>query len=185
MRSRLEAELYENVAYPIRRGAEYENEVADARVVSRFGDVPDTGSSSSKREDHATNGLKVYLSGDTGLTKDMRDIVNAYYGPSLSVINISDTFVTGPEEAAFAITNLLRTRAVIPSHANEAATRGGVVASGTRTERFTQLASQGLSVDTLRDALIGRQSVSVYLPLSGVTMEFDGSGRCFTGCQGR
>ena len=130
-----------------------------------------------------TNGLSVYLSGDTGLTNDMKDVVNAYYRPALSVINIGDSFTIGPQEAAFAVTNLLRTNSVIPSHANEAATNRGVVVSGTRTERFIQLASQGLSVDTVRDFFINR-SVSVFVPLSGVTVEFDGSGRCVTGCQG-
>ena len=49
-----------------------------------------------------TNGLKVYLSGDTGLTSEMSNVVNALYGPSLVVLNIGDVFTTGPEEAAFA-----------------------------------------------------------------------------------
>src|SRR5262249_46867766 len=46
-----------------------------------------------------TNGLKVYLSGDTGLTSDMSTVVRGYYGVGLAVINIGDIFTTGPEEA--------------------------------------------------------------------------------------
>lgn len=130
-----------------------------------------------------TNGLTVYLSGDTGLTSEMKDVVNAYYKPALSVINMGDSFTIGPQEAAFAITDLVRSNAVIPSHANEAATARGVVVSGTRTERFLQLASQGLTIQTPKDFFINR-AVSVFVPLSGVMMEFDGSGRCVTGCQG-
>jgi hypothetical protein len=45
-----------------------------------------------------TNGLKVYLSGDRGLTSDMRTIVRDFYGPQLVVFNIGDIFTTGPEE---------------------------------------------------------------------------------------
>ena len=131
-----------------------------------------------------TNGLKVYLSGDTGLSKDMKDVVRAYYAPNLSVINISDTFVTGPQEASFAVANLLRTNAVIPSHANEGATNRGVLNPGTRTDAFIQHVSQGLSVENTTDIFINR-TISVYVPLSGITLEFDGFGRCVTACQGR
>lgn len=57
-----------------------------------------------------TNGLTVYLSGDTGLTSDMETVVNRFFHANLTVINISDTFVTGPEEAAFAIRHLIGRR---------------------------------------------------------------------------
>ena len=35
-----------------------------------------------------TNGLKVYLSGDTGLMGDMRTIINGFYGVNLAVMNM-------------------------------------------------------------------------------------------------
>jgi len=54
---------------------------------------------------------------------------------------------------------------VIPSHANEWATDGGNVRSGTRTEAF-----------------INAVSVPAHVPLSGKTMEFDGVGVCSAGC---
>jgi L-ascorbate metabolism protein UlaG (beta-lactamase superfamily) len=107
-----------------------------------------------------TNGLRVYLTGDTGLTSDMKTIVRRLYRPQLVVFNIGDIFTTGPEEAAFAVTNLIQPNSVIPSHANEVATRGGIVLPDTHTARFAELLGE----------------IPVFVPLSGVTMEFDGSG---------
>src|SRR5207248_8745465 len=114
-----------------------------------------------------TNGLKMYLSGDTGLTSDMSTIVRGYYGAGLAVINMGDLFTTGPEDAAFAVTELIRPASVIPSHVNEAATQGGTAVAGSRTARFLDLLSAGRGVGRL----------SVLLPLSGVTMEFNAMGR--------
>jgi L-ascorbate metabolism protein UlaG (beta-lactamase superfamily) len=107
-----------------------------------------------------TNGLKVYLSGDTGHTTDMAGVVRDFYQANLAVFNISDRYVTGPDEAAFAVTKLIQPNGVIPSHANEVATHNGVVLAGTRTARFTELLGD----------------IPVFAPLSGVTMEFDGNG---------
>ena len=85
-----------------------------------------------------TNGLKVYLPGDTGLTSDMGMIVHDYYGADLAVINIGDIFTTGPEESAFAITEAAAPAAsAIPSacrtEARNGRRRGG--------RRFEQLPS--------------------------------------------
>jgi L-ascorbate metabolism protein UlaG (beta-lactamase superfamily) len=113
-----------------------------------------------------TNGLTVYLTGDTGHTSDMATIIRDYYGPKLVVFNIGDIFTTGPEEAAFAVTDLVGARAVIPEHANEVATRDGVVIPGSKTARFI-----GLVPD-----------LAVYLPLSGRTMQFDAEANCVVGC---
>jgi L-ascorbate metabolism protein UlaG (beta-lactamase superfamily) len=132
-----------------------------------------------------TNGLKVYLSGDTGLTSDMSTIVRGYYGADLVVINMGDIFTTGPEEAAFAVTELIRPVSVIPSHVNEAATQGGVPNAGSRTARFLELLKPGSNGNGSDHDLHGTGRISVFLPLSGVTMEFDGHGRCEVGCQGR
>jgi len=125
-----------------------------------------------------TNRLRVYLSGDTGLSSDMSAIVGDYYEAALAVINIGDIFTTGPEEAAFAMSELVRPASVIPSHVNEAATQGGVAVAGSRTARFIDLLTPGNG----NGAKNGHGGVSVYLPLSGVTMEFDDSGRCKAGC---
>jgi len=128
-----------------------------------------------------TNGLTVYLSGDTGLTSDMSTVVHGYYRADLAVINMGDIFTTGPEEAAFAITELVHSVSVIPSHVNEVATQGGTAVAGSRTARFLQLLSQRSRQEGFRR----EGGVSVFLPLSGVTMEFDGKGRCEAGCHGR
>lgn len=112
-----------------------------------------------------SNGLVVYLSGDTGITAEQKLVVNEHYGAELVVMNIGDTFTTGPKEAAYVINDLVRPKAVIASHANEAATEKGTVREGTRTEQFVSLSS-----------------VPVHVPLSGKTMSFDGSGSCTEGC---
>lgn len=123
-----------------------------------------------------TNGLTAYLTGDTGVTSDMGTVVNRFFRANLSVINISDTFVNGPEEAAFAIRNLIKPKTVIPSHANEIATTGGVVNPGTRTARFIELLRQP------GDDSGDNEGLAVFVPRSGIALEFDGQARCRAGC---
>jgi L-ascorbate metabolism protein UlaG (beta-lactamase superfamily) len=106
-----------------------------------------------------SNGLVVYLSGDTGITAEQKVVVGEHYGAELVVMNIGDTFTTGPKEAAYVINELVKPNAVIASHANEPATENGEVKAGTRTALF-------------RDSV----SVPVHIPLSGMTMAFNGSG---------
>ena len=112
-----------------------------------------------------SNGLSVYLSGDTGVTAEQETVVRRQYGAKLVVMNIGDTFTTGPKEAAFVINELIMPGSVIASHANELATQGGQVIAGTKTETFVKATE-----------------VPVHLPLSGRTMEFDTSGTCVAGC---
>ncbi len=131
-----------------------------------------------------TNGLKVYVSGDTGWTHEMDSILKSFFGVNLVVINISDSFVTGPPEAAFAI-SLIQPRAVIPSHANEVATTGGIVNSGTRTEQFINLISE-LRLkpsDDVRNTPGPPRTIQAHIPLSGITMQFDGDAQCVAGCR--
>ena len=112
-----------------------------------------------------TNGLVVYLSGDTGITAEQDLVVRGHYKAKLTVMNIGDGFTTGPVEAAYVINDLVKPNAVIASHANEAATKGGKVIPGTKTERF-----------------IKASRVPVHVPLSGRTMEFNADGKCVAGC---
>lgn len=112
-----------------------------------------------------TNGLVVYLSGDTGITAEQDLVVRGHYKAELVVMNIGDTYTTGPTEAAYVINELVKPVSVIASHANEVATRGGKVLPGTRTETFMKAVK-----------------VPVYVPLSGKTMSFDGGGKCVSGC---
>ena len=112
-----------------------------------------------------SNGLVAYLSGDTGITAEQETVVHEHYRAKLAVMNIGDTFTTGPKEAAYVINELIRPASVIASHANEVATKDGKVIDGTRTQLF------------MKESI-----VPVYLPLSGRTMEFDKSGNCVADC---
>ena len=87
-----------------------------------------------------TNGLKVYLTGDTGIMAEMDTLVNRFYQPSLAVVNVNagNAALMGPEEAAFAMSRLVKPKAVIPLHMIEATT-GGRVNPGTNTARFIAL----------------------------------------------
>lgn len=114
-----------------------------------------------------SNGLVVYLSGDTGVTAEQETVVGNQYGAELVVMNIGDTFTTGPTEAAYVIDELIRPNAVIASHANEEATSGGEVLPDTRTAMF-----------------IEATEAPVYVPLSGQAMMFDTDGTCTDGCVG-
>ncbi|MGD8811982.1 MAG: MBL fold metallo-hydrolase, partial [Thioalkalispiraceae bacterium] len=112
-----------------------------------------------------SNGLVVYLSGDTGITAEQERVVRNYYAAKLVVMNIGDTYTTGPTEAAYVINEMIKPTAVIASHANEQATRDGKVLTGTRTETF-----------------INASKVPVHVPLSGRSMSFDAGGKCIKGC---
>ncbi|MDZ7841431.1 MAG: MBL fold metallo-hydrolase [Gammaproteobacteria bacterium] len=112
-----------------------------------------------------SNGLVVYLSGDTGITAEQEAVVRRHYNAKLVVMNIGDTYTTGPKEAAFVVNELIKPAAVIASHANEAATRDGKVIPDTRTETFIDAAE-----------------VPVHLPLSGRTLAFNADGECVAAC---
>jgi L-ascorbate metabolism protein UlaG (beta-lactamase superfamily) len=112
-----------------------------------------------------TNGLKVYLSGDTGIHAEMKSIVNEFHKANLMVLNLGPNAVTSLS-GAYAVNELVKPATVIASHVNEGATVGGKVKPGSRTASFIAL-------------IKGRP---VYLALSGKTMEFDGDAKCVAGC---
>jgi len=113
-----------------------------------------------------SNGLRAYLSGDTGITMEM-DTIARLYRPSLAIINMNDINTLAPPEAAFAMQHYIRPVTVMPSHVNEQATNGGVEVSGSRVDRFVRQA---------------RAFTDVVIPVSDVTRSFDGEGRCI-GCR--
>ena len=96
----------------------------------------------------------------------METVVRDHYVVQLAVMNIGDTFTTGPREAAYVVNELVKPNSVIASHANEQATMNGEVLPGSRTEQFIQAAD-----------------MPVHVPLSGKTMAFDRLGRCQSGCE--
>lgn len=112
-----------------------------------------------------SNGLVAYLSGDTGITAEQDLVVRRHYKANLAVMNIGGVFTTGPSEAAHVINELVQPKSVIASHANEAATINGKVTPNSKTAAFTRAVK-----------------VPVHVPLSGRTMQFDGSGSCQSGC---
>lgn len=112
-----------------------------------------------------SNGLTIYLSGDTGVIADQELVVRRQFHATLAVLNIGNVFTTGPTEAAYVINELVKPNAVIASHANEMATKDGKLLPNTKTATFKNATT-----------------VPVYLPLSGRTMEFDGDGKCQAGC---
>jgi len=112
-----------------------------------------------------SNGLTAYLSGDTGVTAEQKTVVKDLYQAKLVVMNIGDTYTTGPAEAAWVVNELIKPESVIPSHANQPSTAGGKVISGSRAEQFSKLTK-----------------AKVYLPLSGRTLSFDARGKCTGGC---
>lgn len=112
-----------------------------------------------------SNSLVVYLSGDTGITAEQETVVNDHYDAKLVVMNIGDTFTTGPGEAAWVVNELIKPNSVIASHANQPSTQNGKVIAGTRVDSFSKLSK-----------------MPVHVPLSGRTMSFDSSGKCTSGC---
>jgi L-ascorbate metabolism protein UlaG (beta-lactamase superfamily) len=112
-----------------------------------------------------SNGLTVYLSGDTGVIADQEFVIRREFHAKLAVLNIGGVFTTGPTEAAYVINDLVQPDAVIASHANEAATKDGKLLPNTKTATFKAAVH-----------------VPVYLPLSGKTMDFDADGKCTGGC---
>ena len=113
-----------------------------------------------------SNGLTAYLSGDTGITAEQDLVVRGHYKANLVVMNIGGfPFTTGPIESAYVVNELVRPNAVIATHTNEPATVNGKLVETSKTAAFVKAAR-----------------MPVHIPLSGKTMEFDGSGRCTTGC---
>jgi L-ascorbate metabolism protein UlaG (beta-lactamase superfamily) len=111
-----------------------------------------------------TNGLVVYLSGDTGIHSEMKTVVGDYHKAKLVLLNLgpsAGTFISG----AHAMNELVRPAAIILTHTNEATTEGGKLRANSRTA-----------------ALIPQLKATTHLAISGRTMEFDGQGRCIAGC---
>lgn len=111
-----------------------------------------------------TNGLSVLWTGDSGLIGDWATQAK-FYGVNLAVVHGGDLFTMGPDEAAFAVNQLIKPRSVIPEHFNQVSTTGGTVNPGTRLERFI-------------DLLHSQGQTRVIVPLSGVPISCDGQGNC-------
>jgi hypothetical protein len=111
-----------------------------------------------------TNGLVMYLTGDTAVHADMKTVVADFHKPNAMVLNLGLSSIT-MASGAYIANELIRPATVVISHPNEAASVGGKARPGSRTAELSGM---------LRSA--------VALGLSGRTMEFDGQGRCVAGC---
>ena len=112
-----------------------------------------------------TNGLVLYLTGDTAIHADMKTVVHDFHKPSAMVLNLGITAVT-MVSGAYIANELIQPETVILSHVNEIGTVGGKVRPGSNSSKFIELVK-------------GRQ---VVLAVSGRTIELDGSGKCAAGC---
>ena len=111
-----------------------------------------------------TNGLIVYLSGDTGIHTEMKTVVNEYHKANLAVMNLGPNAMTAMS-GAYAMNDLVRPAAVIVTHVNEIGSIGGKVNPNSRTAAFIKLVKR-----------------PVHLAISGRTMEFDAKAACVAGC---
>ncbi len=112
-----------------------------------------------------TNGLTVLWTGDSGLIGDW-ETQSKFYKVNLAVVHMGDLFTMGPDEAAFAVNELIKPKTVIPEHANQVSTTGGIVSAGTRVERF---------INQVNNAKV---IVPLSVPLGGVPISCDGEGNC-------
>jgi L-ascorbate metabolism protein UlaG (beta-lactamase superfamily) len=112
-----------------------------------------------------TNGLVVYLSGDTGIHAEMQTVAHDYYKANLLELNFGQSALT-VNGAAYVVNQLVQPTSVIISHVNEGATRDGKILPTARTAMF----------------IAAVKNAPVYPALSGKTMEFDGAGKCVAGC---
>ncbi len=115
-----------------------------------------------------SNGLVIYISADTGHISDMDTIVRRYYKPQIAFMNAGDVHTMGPEEAAWAVNELVKPKVAFAVHLNEVSTKGGKTIEGSKLDKFNKLVDK---------------NIKTYATLSGVTMEFDGSGNCVKGCK--
>lgn len=86
------------------------------------------------------DGFRIWHMGDTGLFGDMRFIAD-YYKPDLVLMPIGGNFTMGPEEAAYAATQLVRAKQVIPMHYG-----ANPLAKGTAGEFVALLKDSGVKV---------------------------------------
>jgi len=61
------------------------------------------------------DGFTIYHAGDTGVFADMA-FIRDYYDPDLALLPIGGHFTMDPVHAAYAVNNLLKSKAVVPMH---------------------------------------------------------------------
>lgn len=61
------------------------------------------------------NGFRIYFAGDTGVFGDMKYIGERYH-PDLAMVPIGGNFTMDPQDAAWAVKELIKPKMVIPMH---------------------------------------------------------------------
>jgi L-ascorbate metabolism protein UlaG (beta-lactamase superfamily) len=97
------------------------------------------------------NGFRIYHAGDTAAFGDMR-MIGDHYKPDLALVPIGGNFTMDPVEAAWAVKELIRPKAVIPMHYGT-----NPLAKGTAAEFV---------------AAMGQSDVRVIVATPGVAMGF-------------
>lgn len=113
---------YKNVL-PVNIGGSVQFEDAKVTMVhanhtSSFGETEGTPIYAGQASGYIFNFMDdytLYHSGDTALMMDMK-LIQDVYEPEIAILSSSGHFTMGPQEAAFAVKNLLDVKYVIPSH---------------------------------------------------------------------
>lgn len=115
------------------------------------------------------NNLRVYASGDTGLTADMKLVVGDYFKPDIAILPVIGMFMMGPEQAACAA-GFTGCRYVIPFHDFP-----GDVSEAANPEAYAEFVKDGPYLQTHEKVgefaeIINRlypEIRSVYIPIGG------------------
>jgi L-ascorbate metabolism protein UlaG (beta-lactamase superfamily) len=97
------------------------------------------------------NGFRIYHAGDTGVFGDMK-LIGERYKPDLALVPIGGNFTMDPADAAWAVKDLLKPKAVIPMHYGT-----NPLAKGTAAQ-FS--------------AAMGASAVKVFIATPGVALAF-------------
>ncbi|HEV8343686.1 MAG TPA: MBL fold metallo-hydrolase [Candidatus Binatia bacterium] len=109
------------------------------------------------------NGFTLYHTGDTNVFEEMR-LIGERFKPDLALVPIGGNFTMDPADGAFAVTNLIKPRFVIPIHHAEGAAKGTINA-----------AIYG-NPDELIKALGSRKNINVVVPQRGQAVRLSGAG---------
>ncbi len=109
------------------------------------------------------NGFTLYHAGDTNVFEEMR-LIGERFKPDLALVPIGGNFTMDPADAAYAVTNLIKPRFVIPIHHPEGAAKGTI-----------NPAIYG-KPDELIKALGPRKNINVIVPQRGQVVRLSGAG---------
>jgi L-ascorbate metabolism protein UlaG (beta-lactamase superfamily) len=115
------------------------------------------------------DGQKVYVSGDTGLTADMKFVVGDYYKPLISILPVTGLVLMEPEQAAYAA-NATGCKYVVPCHDFPAK-----ISDAADPDGYREFLKQFPALDTYKKIdrfmeIVGKEYPhieAVYIPIGG------------------